>query len=155
MTKIRSLILVALLPCAAAEAAPVVGPLSTYLVEPCRFVDTRDPVTFWYEPEGPALTARLYLLQGSCGVPIGARAAMLNVTVVGATAAGHLSLWDLTPPKTSFLNFMPSRSVAGFVIAPLWEVQAGGDTADFALMPGFATPDQSVHVIIDVVGFLR
>lgn len=138
------------------QAEPV-GPLSTYLVEPCRFLDTRDEVEFWYEQPGPLRTARLYLVQGSCGIPVGARAIMLNVTATEATAEGHLSRWDLAaPPTTSFLNFAPGRTTSNLTIVPLWEVpEPPGEFADLAIMPGFATPNASVHVVIDVIGYLR
>ena len=59
--------------------------LDFYTIFPCRVFDSRS---------GPALSngvPRLFDVVGSgCGIPAGARAVALNVTVVGATGSGHV-----------------------------------------------------------------
>src|SRR5512143_2398267 len=88
--------------------------LSFYLVTPCRFLDTRDAITFWYEAEGP-LDWRFhhYRVQGQCGIPVGARAVILNATATQATVPGFLTFFLVDPvlgnvlPPTSNLNFIP------------------------------------------------
>jgi hypothetical protein len=149
---------------AVAGAAP--APLSTYMLDaPCRFLDTRDAITFWYEPEGPFTYSapRLYLLQGSCGVPLGAAGALLTFTVTGATKPGHLIAWNAqmitdptsgTIPKTSVANFTPGVTLANSTTVALGAVpSADGSSPDLALAAFI--PGGSVHVIIDVVGYLK
>lgn len=175
-----SLVVLALLPMAAGAAGrlglersarqlaaprasdhPVVGPLTTYLIDPCRFFDTRDAEVFWYEPEGPfqGEAWRYYRLQGSCGVPVAARGAILNVTVLQATGAGHMLFYDTSSfdalPATSSLNFESGRTIANAVTVRLADVSNPAfEEADFRVVtriPGGGT----VHVIVDVVGFLQ
>lgn len=138
---------------------PVVGPLVTYLVDPCRFLDSRDTTVFWYEEEGPfrSESFRYYRLQGSCGVPLGADGAIVNVTITGATAEGHLQLYDAYGhdgiPPTSLLNFQPGQTVANGLTLRLSRIFNPGIDADFRVfvrMPAGGT----VHVIVDVVGYL-
>jgi hypothetical protein len=70
------------------------GAGALHCVQPCRFLDTRDAETLWYETPGPFQhgRCRFYVVQNSCGVPLGATGVVLNVTVAGATAPGHLIL---------------------------------------------------------------
>ncbi len=149
---IRSFALVALLASAQASAAPT-GPLSTYLVEPCRLVDTRNQEPLQDHRE------QLYRAQGSCGVPVGAKAVLLNITATGATACGHLSAYDpavamALPPATSTLNFRRGHAVANAATVPLSEGSVSADLADFALFVVVAD-EGTVHVIVDVVGYLQ
>jgi hypothetical protein len=146
--------------------APVVGasPLSTYLLDtPCRFLDTRDDVQFFYERPGPypfGHVLQFYLLQGNCGVPVGAKGAILNVTITAPTVDGHLALF--TPPSdgttqsvvptTSVLNFKAGQTVANGTIVRLSPYFSPAN-ADLGIYPH--VPGGEVHVIIDVVGYLR
>jgi len=152
-TKIRSLVLVtALLPCAAG-AAPV-GPLSTYLVEPCRFLDTREEVQSFDAGPFPLGQGRAYRMQESCDVPIGAAGVIINVTVTGATGAGHLSVWPgdyQVRPGTSGINFAAGSTLANGMTVRL-AANAAPRYADIWVTTRGAG---EVHVIIDVVGYLR
>jgi hypothetical protein len=145
------------------------GPLSTYLVTPCRFVDTRDDLTrkLYEQPFlwGPFKGLRFYFytIQGECGVPFGAKGVILNVTTTAATVEGHLVLWaPRTPvvvPATSNLNFSPGRTVANMAIVKLIPLSGPGYT-DLVVSPRTpqAPTEQArgfVHVIIDVVGYLQ
>lgn len=152
----------ALILLSAVAAADPVGPLSTYLVEPCRFLDTRDDIQFFYERPGPypfGHNLKFYLLQGHCGVPVGAKAAILNITVTEPTVDGHLGLFvpptvdspDIRP-KTSVLNFKAGQTVANGTTMRL-AAYVSADYADLGIYPH--VPGGTVHVIIDVVGYLR
>jgi uncharacterized repeat protein (TIGR01451 family) len=83
--------------------AVTVGPevLNFYTVTPCRAVDTRSTTAL------ASGISRTFTVGGSCGVPATARAVAVNVTVLGATGAGSLTLWrsGLPVPGTSNLNF--------------------------------------------------
>lgn len=151
MTKILALAL-ALLP--ALVAAQPRGPLATYLLEePCRFLDTREqPPGLDSGPVGPI--GRAYQIRGACAVPLEAAGLILNVTVVGATAPGHLSIWPAdyqVRPKTSGINFQPGLTLANEMTVRLAKL-AGPGYADVWLD---AETLGQVDVVIDVVGFLR
>jgi len=144
----------AVLPGAAGAAAR--GPLSTYLVEPCRFLDTREQAPSFDTGALVGVVNRRYLVQGSCEVPaFGVAAVILNVTVTGATAAGHLTLWRsdaYAPPATSNLNFGPGQTIANGMTVMLGEVVPGSPLTDLFVQGH--VPDGQVHVIVDVVGYL-
>jgi hypothetical protein len=129
------------------------GPLSIYLTEPCRYLDTREqPASF---QSGPFVNEeiRLYSVEGSCDVPPGAKGLVLNVTVTEATVSGHLGLWrpgfSVLPP-TSSLNFGPGQTIANGVITRINPIAGLADLMILAHVPG-----GQVHVIVDVVGFLK
>ena len=152
---------------AVAGAAPS-GPLSTYLVEPCRFLDTRDDVLLRGESVGPLGEGiHPYILQGACGVPAGAQGVILNVTATEATVAGHLTLVavpetaapthrmativDSMVPTTSTINVAPGLTVGNAATVRLRE----NTTGQFDLMVYASVKGGTVHLIIDVVGYLK
>jgi hypothetical protein len=150
---IGSTVLAALgaLPAAAGE-----GPLYFFLTEPCRLVDTRLPgqVQGQY---GPILTAgviRKFPVQGNCGVPVGARAVAVNVTVVSPTAQGNLVLYPSggTPPSTSNINFSTATpALANGAIVALADTSV--DANDLSVKPTLLNNSGEVHMVLDVVGY--
>lgn len=101
---------------------------------------------------GPALgpyERRVWTVTGRCGVPTGASALALNLTVVAPAAAGFLRLAPgngLT--DSSALNFVPGRTRANLALALL----ATDGTGSVAVSNGSAG---SVHVVLDVTGFFQ
>src|SRR5829696_2294566 len=60
-------------------------------VEPCRVVNTRD-----IPADGPKVDnrdTRDFTIQGKCGVPVGAKAIAINVTVTQQGSQGFLSVF--------------------------------------------------------------
>jgi hypothetical protein len=139
--------------------APIAQADSIHLLTPCRFLDTRDEVPL---PgiSGPMANGRFYRIQGQCGVAWDAKGVLVNVTVVGATVSGHLSLVASmhTPgegsfvPTTSVLNFEAGKTAANFAIVALTRISTPAD-ADILVYPH--VPGGEVHVILDVVGYLK
>jgi hypothetical protein len=129
------------------------GPFSYYALTPCRVADTRNAVG---PAGGPALTAggtRSFQFQGSCGVPVGAKAVTVNVTITGAGGApnSHLRLWPqgTAIPTVSTINFTPQDSaLANGAIVGLSAATSGGDLSVF-------NAAGSVHVILDVTGYFQ
>jgi hypothetical protein len=82
---------------------------------------------------------------GVGGVPGGADAVTLNVTVTNASAASYLTLWPTgqSRPLASSLNWAPGRTVANAVTV---KVGSGGKISVF-------NAGGSADVIIDVVGY--
>jgi hypothetical protein len=126
------------------------SPLSFYTVTPCRVADTRSgsPLVSQVARGFPIAVAGM----SPCGIPGTAKAVSFNVTVLGATGSGHLSLWpaDLGQPPTSVLNFSGGATRANNAILPL-AVDGGGDLAAQALVTGGGT----VHLILDVNGYFQ
>jgi len=144
-----------------AVPAPV-GRLSTYLVVPsCRFLDTRQEIAV--APRGPIESFRALRLQGSCGVPLGARVAILNVTVTSSSSGGDLGL--CSSEQTAFPDGRPLACpptvyfAAGQTRAAMAMVQLYGvhedDPEESDLLAVATLPAGSVHLIVDVIGYLR
>ncbi|HEX6737813.1 MAG TPA: hypothetical protein VF310_06070, partial [Vicinamibacteria bacterium] len=121
--------------------------LHYFPLTPCRVVDTRNAAG---PRGGPALSAggtRHFDVDGFCGIPATAKALAVNVTVTGATAAGHLRLWEegSLMPSTSAINFKATRARANNAQVTL------SSTGSFSTFLG--TPTGTAHFILDVVGY--
>ena len=91
---------------------------------------------------------RTLQVTGRGGVPAGAKAVTINVTVVGQSAGGYLSVGPAlaVPPATSTLNF------------PLGDTRANGATVALAGSGSLAIvyigpAGARTHVVIDVTGY--
>lgn len=126
------------------------GPFILFTLTPCRLVDTRNPNG---PSGGPALASnatRDFTVQGVCGVPAGAKAAVLNVTAVSPPGQGHLRLFPSgTPlPTISTVNFSGNDfAVANGAIVPL-SINANDLSVFASLVSG-----GSVHLVLDVTGY--
>jgi hypothetical protein len=124
------------------------GPYQFYALTPCRVADTRSPNGL---NGGPALTTakRDFAIQGRCGVPTGAKAVALNVTIANASTSSWLTVWpaNVAEPFVSTINFTPSDSaLANGAIVGL-----GPSSPDLSIRNAIG----SVHVIIDVSGYFQ
>lgn len=109
-------------------------------VVPGRALDTRETT-----PLGPGESRRLRL-SGVAGVPAsGAGAVVLNVTAVGPTSSGFLTVHPAggTAPVASNLNFTPGEVVPNAVVVGL------SDTGEVSIVNSSGT----THVVVDVVGW--
>ncbi len=119
-----------------------------YTVPPCRLVDTRNGSGALGGPALPAFGQRLFTLTGTCGVPAGAMALALNVTVTQTQAAGTLRFYpgDSVPTTATTLSFAQGATRANNAQVKLALDGSAGVTND---APG------TVHLILDVVGYYR
>ncbi|HTY41961.1 MAG TPA: tail fiber domain-containing protein [Thermoanaerobaculia bacterium] len=154
MTTRARLLLVVVIACAAfagplvaEDALPeaptlVTSPMPFIGITPCRVADTRDS----NQPPGygpPSLGAgvpRAFTMTGRCGIPAGAQAVSLNVTVVNATGLGYVLLYPTGQPQpgVSTLNFVSGLTVANAAIVPLGQsgqitVAAAVSATDFII----------------------
>jgi len=136
-----------------ATATPTMTPagISYYTVAPCRVIDTRPTGTAFYG--GPALsgqTDRLFTLAGHCGVPSGALAVSLNVTVTQSSALGDLRLYSAgaMTPLVSTINYSAGQTRANNAVTVL---SAGGGLAVHCDQAAGTT----VHLIVDVNGYFQ
>jgi hypothetical protein len=123
-----------------------------YTLPPCRVLDTRNPTGAY---GGPALSAgaeRSFALAGRCGIPAGARALSVNVTVTAPTQAGFVRAWPggLTAPTTSLINFSAGQVRANNAILPL----AADGQGTVTVQAGLAAAG-SVQLILDVNGYFQ
>ena len=149
------LAIVVLLGCAAAlapapAAAQTGGPFQYFAVTPCRAVDTRNATGTDGGPKiGANQPARNFQIQGVCGVPVGAKAVTINVTIVLPTSSGFLTLWPSggSQPVVSTIDFAATdTSLANGAIVPL-----SSATDDLSVFMGGGTG--TTHVLIDVTGY--
>jgi hypothetical protein len=114
------------------------GPFQYHSLTPCRLADTRNAAG---PSGGPILTdqgTRTFPVQGLCNVPVGAKAVSVNITAVGPTGGGFLTLFPtgITRPVVSSVNFNPGEAAIGNgAIVPL---------ADQAVHPSIGLPPRAV-----------
>lgn len=131
-----------------APAGTAAGGLKFTPVAPCRAADTRTTEGFNGAFGPPLLAAagnRTFpLVQGRCGLPAGARAWSLNVTVVPPGPMPFLTLWPAgtSRPSVSTLNAFEGQILANAAIIP---AAANGAIEAFAY--------QAVELILDVNGY--
>lgn len=113
---------------------------------PSRILDSRPQSqvgpygTPWFTDQSRTVT-----VTGAGGVPTGAEAVVMNVTVTGTTAASYLTVAPHggSRPTVSNLNWLAGDTIANAVTVKL---PAGGAIDVYSMMGG-------VDVIIDVVGY--
>jgi hypothetical protein len=122
----------------------------TPLANPARLVDTRPgeaTTDGQYAGVGAVGLGATLAIQvaGRGGVSTTARSAVLNVTAVGATTNGFLTVWpcDGPQPATSNVNFTPGAIVPNAVVTAL---SATGTACIFA--------SNATHVVVDSFGVL-
>lgn len=117
-------------------------------VTPCRIVDTRSssgkPAPFGAPSLSAGQTRNFPLRSGSCGIPAGASAYSVNVTVVPASRLGYLSLWPTGQPQpvVSTLNSPDGQVTANATIVA---AGSGGAVSVFA--------SDNTDVVIDIDGY--
>ena len=117
-----------------------------YPVSPCRVLDTR------VDGQGPALSAgstRTVIVGGKCGVPVGATAVSLNVTVVGPTGAGDLRVFPAKAalPLVSAINYVAGQTRANNAAVAL--------STDGMLQVLCEQAAGAVELILDVNGYFE
>ena len=131
------------------------GPYQFFPVTPCRVVDTRGPVGLTGGPALFANTTRSFPVVNSCGVPNTAKAAALNVTVVGPTDYGDLRVFpSSTPvPLASVINFTTADfAVANGAIIPLSNIGGFDITVQTDMSAG---SNGTAHLVLDVTGYFQ
>jgi glucose/arabinose dehydrogenase len=118
-------------------------PLDFFTLAPCRVLDTRG---------GSALASgvpRTLAVAGTCGIPAGAQAIAANLTIVGPTAAGFLTLYPTggLAPLASSLNFSAGQTRTNNALLLL----AGGEVDAKINLAGSGQAD----LLLDVVGYFQ
>ena len=115
-------------------------------IAPVRVLDSRDGTGGFATPWS-ASTTRTLPVAGVSGVPMDAKAVMVNFTATHATAASYLTAWPSGQalPPTSNLNFTAGITVPNLALVPI------GADGRIAIFNHVGTVD----VIADVVGYTR
>ncbi len=139
-----------LFPPAFPGAAALSPPTGYVPVGPSRVADTRvgEPTVDGGGPRGVVGAGGVVdvVVAGRGGVPVGGvGAVVLNVTVVGPSGAGFVTVWPSgsVRPLASSVNFVPGQVVANQVVA---QVGAGGRVSLF-------NSAGSSHLVVDVAGW--
>jgi hypothetical protein len=153
--------------------ATAAGPFQYHAVTPCRVFDSRtDAGGTVGAPDAMIVKGINHLrIQGSCGIPVGARAVTINVTVISTQGAGHITLWpdDGTEPVVSTLNYLPGEpALANGAIVPIrlnatlnsCPLKTPSDAPDPDCDLSFRyvrqsspTPSDAGHIAFDVTGY--
>lgn len=129
-------------PAAAASSAGSFFPLP-----PARILDTRFGVGAAAAPLGPGQVLT-FTVTGQGGVPPSdVSAVVMNITVVGATAASYMTVWPTgeTMPTASNLNYVANQTVPNLVKT---KVGSAGQVSVF-------NAAGTVHVLADVAGWYK
>ena len=145
--------MIVLLASAPAAAGP---PFDFRSVAPCRLLDTRQvgPQT-----NGLALTnpgPYTFRVQGNCGVPNGAVAAVMNISVIAPTQAGYLLVWPAgtAQPTVASISYPAGISaLSNGATVPLSAVVVSTDK-DISVVIGMGTSG-SLHLAIDLTGYFQ
>jgi hypothetical protein len=117
-----------------------------YTLEPCRLVDTRASYPL------QSGQSRSFLAAGHCGIPATAKALMLNVTVLGSTGAGFLTLYpdNLSVPVSSTINFQAGLTRANSGVVRL-STDGEGRVGVYSSVGGGGV----AHLLLDVSGYFE
>ncbi len=125
------------------------GAVDFFTLPPCRILDTRNPAG---PLGGPALNAqfdRTFLVAGTCGIPVTAKAISVNLAAAQSTAAGNLRLrpGGMPVPLVSSINYSAGQTRSNNAVLPL---NAAGRLAVFC-----GQASGTVHFILDVNGYFE
>jgi Domain of unknown function DUF11 len=126
------------------------APGGYFTVPPCRAIDTRNTAGTWGGPALAAQAARFFPLVGRCGIPTGAKAVAVNLTVTGPTGGGHIRAYAASvpsAPSATVLNFVAGLTRANNAIVAL------SPAGSFAVYNGMSAG--TTHLVVDVVGYFE
>jgi hypothetical protein len=126
------------------------GPFQFNSVTPCRLVDTRNAAGIF---GGPALlngSARNFPVNSNCGIPLGAQAVTMNVTMITPTANGFLRIWPYNTTEPTVSNVNGPVGVAAIANGAIVPLTLG--MFNVSVKYGTPTAGATCHVVIDVTG---
>ncbi|HWM89304.1 MAG TPA: S8 family serine peptidase [Thermoanaerobaculia bacterium] len=121
------------------------GPFGFQTLTPCRIADTRTGTPIAVN------VSRNFTVQGVCGVPAGAAATPLNLTIIGPTAGGHATHHQAGAlPPVPTINFN-----AGVVLTNGARIRLASATPDVAVTYLSPIGGASTHATLDVYGYFK
>jgi hypothetical protein len=135
---------------ATVSVAPAGSALLFYTLPPCRVLDTRNATGPLGAPSlSPVATRTFDVSTSPCGVPPGAVAISVNLTVTNPLAPGFLVVFrsDIPQPGTSSISFPAGRTRANNALVAL-----AVSSTTFSV---FNNSAGTVDFILDVNGYLQ
>lgn len=134
------------------------GPFQYFPVTPCRVFDTRTVSSQTNGNPLPGGPSQFFRIQGNCGIPNGAQAVTLNLTIVAPSRNGDMRLYPANvtphPNDPSTMNYNAGEpALANGAIVPLGPVSVAGDK-DLQIVIGMQGAG-TVHAIVDVTGYFE
>jgi len=128
-------------------AYPAPGAQDFYTLAPCRLLDTRQPSGPTGGPALPLTIPRVFVAAGRCGIPAGAKAIAVNVTVINPPSPGYVSVYagNGDPTMISTVPFVAGQIRSNHGVLPL----ATSGSGTLSLQSSTA----GVHVSLDVMGY--
>jgi subtilisin family serine protease len=126
------------------------APGGYFTVSPCRAIDTRNESGPWGGPPLGARAQRVFPMVGRCGIPVGAKAVAVNMTVTAPTGSGYLRAYAASlpsPPPTSALNFAAGATRANNAVVAL------SPAGELAVYNGMSAG--TAQLVVDVVGYFE
>jgi hypothetical protein len=121
-----------------------------YVLTPCRLIDTRNANGPYGGPSINANTTRNVAAAGVCGIPADTSSLSVNITAIGASSNGWLTLFPgpagASGPIVSTINYSNLRTLANNAI-----VRVGSDGTINIYNSGPA----GIHTIVDVNGYFK
>jgi hypothetical protein len=131
----------------ATSASTVTGSTFMPIASPVRLMDTRVPLGAG-GPLHAGVPVSLGVTGGAAAIPTTASAVLLNITVVGPTVAGFVTVYsDGTPqPATSTVDFKAGETIANMAIVAVTDgfvdiVDNAGTTNALVDVSGYYLPD--------------
>ena len=137
------------------EAGAATSDLVYTPLTPCRIVDTRLPASAILGPNSGrdfGVVSSDYSAQGgqvgSCGVPAGVSAVVVNVVSTGQSGLGHLKVAETgaSLPSAAFLNYQPGVNTANAGIA---KVASASSTQGLYIY----SANSASHAVVDITGY--
>jgi hypothetical protein len=128
-----------------------------FSLTPCRVFDTR--VSTGPSAGAPiigSLTTRTFVVQGKCGVPVGAKAVSVNLSGVGPNGPGFITMFPtgITRPVVASLTFNAGEAAIGNgALVPLADQAAHAQ--DPSLYAKVDVPTGTIHAVLDVTGYFQ
>lgn len=119
-----------------------------FTLTPCRVLDTRNANGPTGGPVMGASAERSFPVAGSCGVPVNAKAVVVNMTVISPTAGGYLSIdpGNAFPLGTAAMTFQTAEILSNNATLLL----ATDGTGTIRILNGASG---TTHVAVDVTGY--
>lgn len=113
-------------------------------MNPVRIVDTRSGIGYGGGKIGPHMTLQVQI-GGAVGIPFGATAAVLNVTVTDPEAAGYLTVYPCDSPVlgSSSLNYPVGATIPNLVVS-----RTSVNNSQVCIYS-----KSNTHVVVDVNGY--
>lgn len=112
---------------------------------PVRLLDSRDGTGGYSSPWQAGQSRKVQVAGGATGVPVGAKAVVLNITGFGPTSATHLTVW----PNGEAMPLASSLNLPKGEVRPNLLILKVGDGAQGAIFNNAG----SVDVIADATGY--